>query len=64
MLFMLDGTLPCIIMLQLLLILKFILMSFWYQYTFLLINYLFCAGKNSSCPATVKFCVMLVRCPE
>jgi hypothetical protein len=28
MLFMLDGTLPCIIMLQLLLILKFILMSF------------------------------------
>jgi hypothetical protein len=69
MLFMLDRTLPCIIILELLSILKFILMSFWYQNTFLVVPFLFCAGKNSFCSATVwlfahKFFVMLLRGPE
>jgi hypothetical protein len=69
MLFMLDSTLPCIIILELLSILKFILMSFWYQNTFLVVPFLFCAGENSFRSATIwlfarKFFVMLLRHPE
>ena len=47
MLFMLDGTLPCIIMLELLSILKFILTSFLYQNAFLVIPLLLRASDNS-----------------
>jgi hypothetical protein len=46
MLFTLDGTLPCIIMLELLLILKFILKSFLYQNDFLTVPLLLCASDN------------------
>ncbi len=47
MLFMLDGTLPCIIMLELLLILKFILKSFLYQNDFLPVPLLLRGSNNS-----------------
>jgi hypothetical protein len=47
MLFMLDLTLPCIIILELLLILKFILTSFLYQNAFLVVPLLLHASDNS-----------------
>jgi hypothetical protein len=46
MLFTLDGTLPCIIMLELLLILNFILTSFLYQNDFLTVPLLLRASDN------------------
>jgi hypothetical protein len=46
MLFMLDGILPCIIMLELLLILKFILKSFLYQNDFLAVPLLLRSSDN------------------
>jgi hypothetical protein len=53
MLFMLDGTLPCIIMLELLSILNFILTSFLYQNAFIVIPLLLRARDNSYRSATV-----------
>jgi hypothetical protein len=66
MLFMLDGTLPCIIMLELLSILNFILTSFLYQNAFIVIRLLLHVRDNSFRSATVwlfdpKLC-MLTLC--
>jgi hypothetical protein len=62
MLFMLDGMLPCIIMLELLLILKFILKSFLYQNDFIVVPLLLRATDNSFCSDAIWVFFPQVAC--
>ncbi len=59
-LFLLDGTLPCMIMLQLLLILKFTLTSFLYQNAFLAIPLLLRASNDSFCSDAICFLAQML----
>jgi hypothetical protein len=62
MLFTLDSTLPCIIMLELLLILNFIFTSFLYQNAFLVVPLLLslCASNNLFCSDAIWFLAQML----